>query len=131
MMSKGDKFYKEGCKYRDKGEYELAVTMFTSAAQEGHVEAQFSLGYSYNVGRGTTRDHAKAVEWYKKAADQGHVIAMNNLGLQYLNGQGITQDYQKAFMWFEKAVSKNYLPACSNRCCERNNNRIMCFINKP
>lgn len=113
-MSRADKFYKEACKYRDNKEYELAFTMFFSAANEGHLEAQFSLAYSYDVGRGTTRDHVKAVEWYKKAANSGHVIAMNNLGLKYLNGQGTEQDYQKAFMWFEKAVSKNYYGAHSN-----------------
>ena len=80
-MSRADKFYKEACKYRDNKEYELAFTMFFSAANEGHLEAQFSLAYSYDVGRGTTRDHVKAVEWYKKAANSGHVIAMQHLSV--------------------------------------------------
>ena len=113
-MSRAEKFYKEACKYRDNKEYELAFTMFFSAANDGHLEAQFSLAYSYDVGRGTTRDYVKAVEWYKKAANSGHTIAMNNLGLKYLNGLGVEQDYQKAFMWFEKAASKDYYGAYSN-----------------
>lgn len=113
-MARADKFYKEAVKYRDKGEYELAFSMFLNAAQEGHLEAQFSVAYSYNIGRGVAQDSAKAAEWYKKAANAGHVVAMNNLGLLYLNGKGIEQDYQKAYMWFERAVSKNYIHACSN-----------------
>ena len=113
-MSRAEKFYKEACKYRDNKEYELAFTMFFSAANDGHLEAQFSLAYSYDVGRGTTQDHVKAVEWYKKAANSGHSTAMNNLGLKYLNGLGVEQDYQKAFMWFEKAASKGSKAAHSN-----------------
>ena len=49
-----------------KKEYELAFTMFLNAAQEGHLEAQFSVGYSYNVGRGTAKDLPKAIEWLKQ-----------------------------------------------------------------
>ena len=113
-MSRADKFYKEAVKYRDKGEHELAFSMFLNAANEGHLEAQFSLAYSYNVGRGTTTDYAKAFEWYKKAAMAGHLVAMNNLGLLYLNGNGTEQNYQQAFMWFERAVSKGYKSANAN-----------------
>ncbi len=113
-MSRAEKFYKEAVKYRDKGEHDLAFAMFLKAAEEGHLEAQFSTGYSYNIGRGTTKDSVKAAEWYKKAANQGHVVAMNNLGLLYLNGKGVEQDYQKAYMWFEKAASKHYYSACAN-----------------
>ena len=62
-MARADKFYKEAIKYRDKGEHELAFGMFLNAANEGHLEAQFSLAYSYNIGRGTAIDYAKAYEW--------------------------------------------------------------------
>ena len=113
-MARADKFYKEAIKYRDKGEHELAFGMFLNAANEGHLEAQFSLAYSYNIGRGTAIDYAKAFEWYKKAAMSGHLVAMNNLGLLYLNGNGTEQNYQQAFMWFEKAVSKGYKGANAN-----------------
>ena len=106
-MARADQFYKEAIKYRDKGEHELAFGMFLNAANEGHLEAQFSLAYSYNIGRGTAIDYAKAFEWYKKAAMSGHLVAMNNLVILYVNVNGTEQNYQQVFMLFETAVASS------------------------
>ena len=107
-MSRADKYYKEASKYHEAKEYGLAFPKFLNAAEEGHMNAQFFLGYYYFQGWGIERNYAKALEWYKKAANNGSLGAMNNLGLMYLNGDGMEKDYQKAFMWFEKAAARDY-----------------------
>jgi len=49
------------------------------AAEQGDVDAQFNLGYSYFTGQGVTRDYTKAAEWLGKAAEQGRVGAKDFL----------------------------------------------------
>ncbi|WP_052046260.1 tetratricopeptide repeat protein [Candidatus Paracaedibacter symbiosus] len=51
-----------------------AVKWYRKAADQGHAEAQFSLGYCYNNGEGVTKDYTEAVKWYCKAAE-GHAWA--------------------------------------------------------
>ena len=54
--------------------------------QRGKSWAQFSLGVSYNKGRGVKYDPKRACELYKLAADQGHHFAQYNLGCMYRKG---------------------------------------------
>ena len=44
-------------------------------AEQGDVEAQYSLGIDYDIGSGVQQDEAEAARWYRLAADQGHVGA--------------------------------------------------------
>ena len=41
------------------------------AADQGHADAQYSLGVSYETGKGVAEDNAEAVKWYQRAAEQG------------------------------------------------------------
>lgn len=52
-----------------------AAVWYRRAAEQGHVEAQFTLGLFHEDGRGVPRDAQMALSWYRKAADQGHLIA--------------------------------------------------------
>lgn len=108
-MSTAEKLYQEGLKYRDSKDYEMAFALFTSAANQGHANAQFQLAYSYDTGRGCKQDYKEAHKWYTKAADAGLSGAQNNLGSLYLNGQGVERDYTKAYEWFKKSADQgNY-----------------------
>ena len=55
-------------------------------AEAGDAEAQFLLGFSYDIGRGVPQDDAEAVRWYRLAADQGHAGAQYELGNMYALG---------------------------------------------
>eukprot|EP01047_Picozoa_sp_COSAG01_P092973 COSAG01_NODE_24212_length_786_cov_1.713246_1_plen_75_part_01 len=45
------------------------------AAEQGHKEAQYSLGNCYRNDIGVEQDDAEeAVKWYRKAADQGYTV---------------------------------------------------------
>jgi TPR repeat protein len=58
--------------------YEKAFELFTSAAEEGDVEASFTLAYMYLDGKGLPQSLEKAVELFTVAAHQGYegAIAM-------------------------------------------------------
>ena len=49
-----------------------AFELYQKAAEQGHADAQYSLGYMYAYGECTAKDEEKALFWYRQAAAQGH-----------------------------------------------------------
>ncbi|HQP31940.1 MAG TPA: tetratricopeptide repeat protein [Deltaproteobacteria bacterium] len=70
------------------------------AAQHGDVFAQFTLGRTYQEGRGVAPDPDKAAQWYRMAAEQGHVEAQFALAglLERKNS------VDEAHAWYTKAA---------------------------
>lgn len=66
-----------------KGDYELALSEFTEAAEAGDINAQYNLGVMYEHGHGVKQSDQKASEWYQMAADSGHPDALIALELLY------------------------------------------------
>jgi TPR repeat protein len=86
------------------------------AADQGNVQAQYSLGYCYfncqlfpftPTMKGVTKDDAEAVKWWRKAAEQNNASAQYSLGASYANGQGVAKDQVEAVKWFRKAADQN------------------------
>lgn len=102
-----DENFKKGEEYYKNMEYSNALPYIRKAAEDGHSNAQFRLGYMYDAAQGVAKDYAEAAKWYRKAAEQGHVTAQNNLGSLYRRGLGVTQDYAEALKWFNKSASQN------------------------
>jgi TPR repeat protein len=75
-------------------------------AEKGDAEAQFKLGYLYDLGRGVVKDEAEAVNWYRKAADQGYANAQAGLGRMYSNGLGVAKDEVEALKWYRKSADQ-------------------------
>jgi TPR repeat protein len=48
------------------------VKWYHKAAEQGHADAQFNLGWCFMYGQGVAKDPVEAVMWYCKAAEQGH-----------------------------------------------------------
>ncbi|MBL7479572.1 tetratricopeptide repeat protein [Legionella bononiensis] len=72
-------------------------------AEQGKPDAQYLLGYGYEIGVGFTQNYREAFKWYSKAAEQGNAEAQNGLGRLFYKGNGVNQDYQQAFKWYSKA----------------------------
>lgn len=70
--------------------------MYKMAAEQGHDQAQQTVGYCYHNGYGISPDSESANYWYAKAAEQGNDAAQFNLGINYYNGDGVPQDYSSA-----------------------------------
>ena len=63
--------------------YEKAFEWYAKAADQGHKEAQYNLGFMYYCGRGVTQDHNKAAEFFAEAAKQGQADAQYKQGHLY------------------------------------------------
>ena len=61
----------------------LAVKWWRKAAEQGHAEAQYQLGYAYQHGIGVERDDDEAEKWYNKAAENGNSDAMEAVDRLY------------------------------------------------
>ena len=88
------------------GQYELAVSPCTRAAEQGDVNARNWLGLIYFKGKGVERDYVQAVHWRRMAAEQGDMVGQFTLARMYEQGLGVPQDYQAAIFWYRKAESQ-------------------------
>ncbi len=77
-----------------------AAQWLHQAAQEGHTDAQVTLGIWYELGRGVGRNPSEAVLWFRKAADRGFPEAQFHLAKMYAKGSGVEGDMLQAYMWY-------------------------------
>jgi TPR repeat protein/predicted Ser/Thr protein kinase len=105
------KKYEQGKSLYDSGSYAEAKELFDTAASNGNLNAQYSLGYMYENGEGVTRNYAEAVKWYRLSGAQGSVDAQNNLGEIYYNGKDGTVNYAEAMKWYLPAAERGNMNA--------------------
>ena len=97
-----------------KGDYQTALTLFSSLAEQGDAKAQFILNAMYEYGEGTVKNSAEAFKCYKSAAEQGLAEAQYNLGVMYENGRGTVKNYADAFKWYKLAAKQGHAWAQNN-----------------
>ena len=81
-------------------DFKAAQKYFQTAADMGHPNAQYILGFMYEYGH-VQKDLGKAIEYYSKAAKHG---AFSCVHLAFLYQQPGFVNYQKAFFYAEKAA---------------------------
>ena len=59
--------------------YEEAARLLLPLAQQGHLDAQYSVGYMYHYGYGLPRNEKEATRWITTAAARGHQKAQQAL----------------------------------------------------
>ena len=101
---------------QDYGTPDTSLRALKRAALQGHIVAQFNLGWMYAKGAGgLQQDYTQAIEWYRMAAEQGDAAAQNNLGEMYARGEGVPRDYVQAYMWLSRAMEGGFKPAVEYR----------------
>ena len=83
-------------------------------AQQGDSNAQLSVGYAHETGKGIGKNLKQAVLWYRKSAEQRNRIAQRNLGLCYEYGRGVNKDLTQAAAWYRKSADQGYARAQYN-----------------
>ena len=106
--------YREGKALYDQGDLDRAIWVWQIAANAGDVDAQFSLGHMYFLGRGVAIDLAESGRWYRLAAQQGHAAAQLNLGNAYHFGRGVPIDEAQAVRWWTLAAKQDVAGAQFN-----------------
>jgi hypothetical protein len=103
-----------------------AAIWFRKAAEQGHADAQFSLGIMYEKGEGVRQDFAEALTWYGKAAKQGNEKAQAvlsggidfikltaeagnsdsqfKLAERYISGAGVEKNRSLAEKWLVNSI---------------------------
>ena len=114
--SSPEELYQQGKKYYDKKQYSEAIPLLQKAAEQGHAEAQFRLGWCHFVGNGVPRDSYEAGKLYLMAAKQGHVQAQFEYGdCCYKNHCGPTgtklDRMKEGIIWYQKAAEQGYAKA--------------------
>jgi TPR repeat protein len=79
-----------------------AVAGFRAAADRGLAQAQFSLGFYYQL----KKDYGEAIKWYRAAAAQNQNGAIHNVGVFYENGFGVDSDLGEAAKWYRRAAER-------------------------
>jgi len=86
-----------------------ADNWFCKAAEKGHADAQFFLGFLYENGDGVEKSLSTAATWYRKAALQGLSHASYLLAWLYEDGgEGWERDLNEAKEWYRKAVDQGH-----------------------
>ena len=104
---KADLLNQQAKKYIETQQFDKAVPLLKKSAALGNAEAQYNLGYSYQVGIAVKKNQEKAIEWYIKSAEQGFNDALYQLMMAYGNGDGVEQDPEKAFAYALKCAENN------------------------
>lgn len=92
-------------KSEDPNDLRMAFTLFRTAADHGHVEAQLVMAQYYLQGKYAFKNNEEAVKWLRKAADQGHPRAQYALGTMYRVGDnGMPEDQAESQKWYAKAM---------------------------
>jgi TPR repeat protein len=79
-----------------------------SAAEDGHIEAQYILGGMYEIGIGVARNNRQCAKWWQEAANQGHVGSQKALGSMYFSGRGVPLSYEKAMELYLMAAEQGH-----------------------
>ena len=81
----------------DKGDYEAAYDLLLPLAEGGDRNAQFTIGFMYDYGRGLPASKPDAVTWYRLAAEQGLTVAQFTLGTIFEAGRAAPLDLIVSF----------------------------------
>jgi len=86
----------------------VAIEDILDAAENGNVDAQYELGFLYNIGSRVPQDFNQCAYWFEKAAKQGDAMSQFFYGVCFFNGQGVPQSFEKAVYWTRKSAEQGY-----------------------
>ena len=95
----------------NRGNYELAFSLWQTLATQGHSDAQVFVGLSYANGWGVNKSLDLARHWYRKAALNENASGQFLLGLHYININGKNGNLATGIMWLRKAADNGDLSA--------------------
>ncbi|MEI6078518.1 MAG: tetratricopeptide repeat protein [Verrucomicrobiota bacterium] len=95
----------------DSKNSQIAAGLYRAAAEQGHLEAQYTLANLFHVYPRQYIGEEESIEWFKKAAAQGHVNSMYELGCCYSHGMYMEPVMEEAEKWFQMAADRGHARA--------------------
>jgi uncharacterized protein len=96
------------------GDKSQAAMLFEQAANQGDVESQDIIGWTYVTGDGVSTDVVAGMRWLTRASESGSDDATTKLGVMYWEGVGVARDEKLAERWFRAAAGRGYPEAENN-----------------
>lgn len=95
--------YTQGMQFYREKEYFKAYPLLEKAAQQGRVNAQYTLGIMHRYSQGCKLDEEEALRWLETAGERGHLEAQKACASMYTVEK---RDTKKALYWHEKAAEQ-------------------------
>ncbi|MBQ1659967.1 MAG: tetratricopeptide repeat protein, partial [Clostridia bacterium] len=116
-------------------DFNAALKYFSVAAEMGHVDANYMLGFMYECGH-VKKDLKQAIEYYSRAADQGNYLSAVQLAFLYQQEGYIS--YDKAFYYARSAAEHGVMEGefvygvllLLGRGCEPDSSKAVEYLNK-
>ena len=92
---------------------QLALKLWTWAAEKGNAESQTAAGYCYlkGVSPDIQENIGSALNWFQKAVSKNYKKAQYLLGVCYANGIGVEKDFSKAISLLKLSAEQGYVQA--------------------
>lgn len=85
------------------------IECFQQAADNGHIDAIFALGYCYETGSHVEANQPKALSYYQELSDNGIAAGQFKVGRYYEEGEGgLEADSVKALQYYQMAADQDY-----------------------
>lgn len=119
FTEKGESVFQKGleCIQLSNPNLREAMSYFEQAAEQGHLEALFQVGYWNMYGEPQIMRNAKgAFECFEICSERGISRAKQQLAFFYLWGMGIEKNEEKAVKLLEEAFSEGIYETASTLC---------------
>jgi len=100
-----------------KEDYDTAIQIYSSLAEQGCSESQYTIGVMYLNGKGTKKNCDLAIKWFHESAERGHLRSQALLGDMYLEGECVAQDFAEAAKWRKKAFENDDSVSAATMAC--------------
>jgi len=81
----------------------MATEWYRRAAERGHADAQYNLGFMYLLGEGVQANPNEGLRWLRLSADQGDESAIRLIADLYRDGMyGVSADPAEEPLWQER-----------------------------
>ncbi|GLQ20812.1 tetratricopeptide repeat protein [Algimonas porphyrae] len=104
----------EGIALYQQKDYAGALPKLRQAAEAGHADAQYHLGWMYRHGHGVEQSNEQGTKWLRRSAEGGNAAAMTDLGFAYEHGKGITKNEDMATHWYRMAAENGNVQGMHN-----------------
>ena len=95
----------------EKKDFNLALSYFRKASDQGYASAQYRLGQMLFEGTLVEKDEGAALDYLEKAAQQGHQHAQFLFAFMCENGSGRENNYPLAEQYYEYAANQGNFEA--------------------
>ncbi len=95
---------KDGWDAFERGDYQNALSIWESLAQQGDPNMAVLAGTIYDFGQGVPQNDAEALKWYLSAAEAGNGNGQYRAASIYARSSQVPPDYVQAYKWLTVAM---------------------------